>query len=428
MKQGVWSVVFLLLACTAWAADEPNSSGAKPFDWPQWQGPERSSISRETGLLKSWPEGGPPLAWKAEGLGEGFSGPAVSAGRIFLMGNREEAEYVIALAEEGGKELWSREIGPVRSNGGGYPGPRGTPTVTGDLLYAVGINGDLVCLETASGKEVWRKNYAKDFKGRMMTMWGYSESPLVDGEKLICTPGGKEATMVALNKKTGEVIWKAQVPEGDGSGYSSVIAADFEGQRQYVQLLGRGVVGIAASDGTFLWRYNKVANGVANITTSIYQDGFVFASTAYTAGGALLKLAKEDSGVKAEEVYFTKKMRNHHGGIILLDGFLYGANGGNEGGRLTCLEFKTGKVMWEAERNKAPKGSVALADGRLYYRTEDRGIVMLINPTPDKYVEVSRFQQPDRSDKKAWPHPVIANGKLYIRDQGVLFCYNVKQQ
>lgn len=216
---------------------------------------------------------------------------------------------------------------------------------------------------------------------------------------------------------------------GGGAAYASVIAIDFEGQRQYVQLTARALIGVAASDGKFLWRYDKPANRMGlNCSTAVYSDGTVFASSAYGAGGGLVKLSKDAVGaVKAEEVYATTDMQNHHGGMILLDGYLYGATGGNEGGALACIEFKTGKVMWDLrkEGQRRAKGSLAYADGLLYYRMED-GAVVLIEPKPDKYTELSRFQQPDRTTLPAWAHPVIANGKLYIRDQDVLFCYNIK--
>jgi outer membrane protein assembly factor BamB len=287
---------------------------------------------------------------------------------------------------------------------------------------------------------------------------------LIDGDKVVCTPGGDDAMLVTLNKLTGETIWKSNVPEapaaaaggpggppgrgpggpGDrrgfgggrggfgrsGAAYASAIAIDFEGQRQYVQLTGKALVGVAANDGKFLWRYDRAANGAGiNCATPLYHDGKVFASSAYGAGGGLVKLTKEGDGtIKAEEVYFARKMQNHHGGMILHEGSLYGANGGNEGGFLVCLDFDTGKVLWDqrtADEPRALKGSVAFADGRLYYRNES-GTVLLIEPSPKEYAERGSFDQPDRSDRPAWSHPVIANGKLYLRDQSVLLCYDVK--
>jgi outer membrane protein assembly factor BamB len=399
-------------------------AGSRPaafseFDWPQWQGADRNARSKETGLLKAWPKEGPPLAWQVKGLGLGYSTPSIAAGRIFLMGNRDTSEGVLCLDEKDGKELWVNTFDKTGS-GGGYPGPRCTPTVDGDLVYALSCGGTLLCLQAADGKEIWRKSLKKDFGGRGGG-WEYSESPLVDGEKLIVTPGGKKSTLAALNKKTGETIWQGVVPEGDGAAYSSVIAADVEGTRQYIQFLARGIVGIAAADGKFLWRYDAPANGTANCSTPVYSEGHVFAASSYGNGGGLAKLTKEGDGFKAEQVYFTKQMKNHHGGMILLDGHLYGS----DEGKLTCLDFKTGQVKWS--EGKPGKGSILYADGRLYYRNEGKkGTLFLVEATPEKYVEHGRFDQPDRSGQNAWPHPVVANGKLYVRDQDLLLCYDVK--
>jgi outer membrane protein assembly factor BamB len=402
-------------------------------DWPQWQGPDRNAISKETGLLKEWTKTGPPLAWKIKGLGGGDSAPAIAAGRIIGMSNRGDDEVVWALSETDGKELWVTRLGPAikQQMAQGKEGPGCTPTVDGELLYVLGLGGDLACLQAKDGKITWQRSLQKDFGGSV-PRWSYRESPLVDGDKLICTPGGEDATLAALDKLTGKTIWKSQVPGSPKAAYASVIAIDFAGQRQYVQLTAKALVGVAASDGKFLWRYDKPANNMGiNCTTPVYHDGQVFASSAYGAGGGLVKLSKDASGaIKADEVYFSKKMQNHHGGMILLDGCLYGANGGNEGGALVCLDFPTGNVLWDARddaERRAPKGSLALADGRLYYRTE-KGTMLLIEPSAKQYIERGRFDQPDRSELPAWAHPVIANGKLYVRDQDVLLCYNVKAQ
>jgi outer membrane protein assembly factor BamB len=407
------------LALPAAAILAAGSLFAAQFDWPQWQGADRTARSKETGLLRSWPKEGPPLLWKATNLGGGYSTPSVADGKIFGMGFRGDDEVVWALNEADGKELWCVTIAPANKKVGYNEGPRCTPTVDGDVLYVLGLGSDLICMKVADGKEVWRKSLVKDFKGRAGG-WGYSESPLIDGEKLLCTPGGKDATLVALNKKTGDTIWKAQVPQGDNAAYASVIAADLpDGQRQYIQFLGKGVVGVDAADGKFLWRYDKPANGTANCSTAVYHDGYVFAASAYGTGGGLAKLTRDGDSVKAEEVYFTKKMKNHHGGMILLDGCLYGS----DEGLLTCLDFKTGEVKWE--ERKAGKGSIVYADGHLYYRNEG-GPIILVEANPKQYVEKGRFNQPERSKKNAWAHPVIANGKLYICDQDLMLCYDVK--
>ncbi|HLN26465.1 MAG TPA: PQQ-binding-like beta-propeller repeat protein, partial [Gemmataceae bacterium] len=279
---------------------------------------------------------------------------------------------------------------------------------------------DLVCLEVATGKTHWHKNLQRDFGGRMMSGWGYSESPLVDGDKLIVTPGGSKATLVALDKKNGDALWSAHVPQGDGAAYSSVIVGAVGSQREYIQFLGKGVVGVSAEDGKFLWRYDRPANGTANCSTPIFHDNAVFAASGYGTGGGLARLSLDGSQAKAQQVYFTQHMKNHHGGMVLVDGYVYGS----DEGLLACIEFKTGKVMWE-DRHPG-KGSIAYADGHLYYRNEG-GPVVLIKADPHKYVEKGRFNQPDRSGSSAWPHPVIANGRLYIHDQDVLLCYDVKK-
>jgi outer membrane protein assembly factor BamB len=446
-----------LLAVAAVTLSFSRAPGARADDWPQWQGPDRNAVSRETGLLKEWPKEGPPLAWRIKGLGGGYSAPSVAAGRIYGMSKRGDDQVVWALSESDGKELWATPIGPAyrgQRMPQGEEGPGCTPTVDGERLYVEGNGGELACLQAKDGKIVWQRSLTRDFGGSPPA-WAYRESPLVDGEKVIVTPGGPDAMMAALNKLTGETIWKSQVPAGagnaggpggprggrggrggfgggGGAAYASAIAIDFEGQRQYVQLTAKALVGVAAADGKFLWQYEKPANRNAiNCTTPLYHDGSVFASSAYGAGGGLVKLSKDGSGgggggVRAEEVWFSQRMQNHHGGVILVGDALYGANGGNEGGAMVCLDFKTGNVLWnQRQEGRAPKGSIALADGRLYYRTE-QGAMLLIEPDPKQYVEKGRFEQPDRTRQPAWPHPVIANGKLYLRDQDLLFCYDVK--
>jgi outer membrane protein assembly factor BamB len=423
-----WALLpaLFLFASFAAAAPLPN---ARPFDWPQWQGPERNGVSAEKGLLQDWPKDGPPLAWKVEKLGGGFSAPAVANGRIYGMSYRGNDEVVWALDEKDGKEIWATVIAG-KVNVGYGSGPRCTPTVDGNRVYAEGIDGDLVCLDAENGQKVWAKNLVKDFGGGRPG-WGYCESPLIDGDVLVATPAGRRAALVALKKASGEMIWQAQVPGGDarGGGYSSPVVADIAGVRQYVQLLGDGVgvVGVAAKDGKFLWGFGKVGNGVASITTPIVQGDQVFASSAYNKGAGLIAIKKSGDGFKAEQVYFSKDLQNHHGGMILLDGYLYGAHGGNgeRSPALKCLDLKTGEAQWESPQ--AGKGSLAYADGRLYYRNEN-GPMILVEANPKKYVEHGRFNQPGRSREKAWPHPVIANGKLYLRDQDLLLCYDIKQK
>ncbi len=402
-------------------------------DWPQLRGPERTGISKETGLLKEWPKDGPLLAWRISGLGGGYSAPSVANGRIFGMSYRGGNEVVWALNEKDGKEEWAITLDPASKaiSSPGNEGSRCTPTVDGDFLYVIGTAGDLACLKVADGKEIWRKNLEKDFGGKFMAQWGYCESPLVDGDTLIVSPGAKDAAVVALNKETGSVLWKGVAPDGYKAGYASSIAIEAAGHKQYVAFLEGGLAGFDAATGKLLWRFKGGANKVANAAMPVFSDDCVFAASAYGAGGALAKLSPDGSGgVKAEEVYATKKMENHHGGMILYKGDLYGSNGGNGGGNLVCLDFKTGAVKWDERNDKkhqVKKGSTTLADGRLYYRQED-GTMTLIEPSPKEYIEHGRFMQPDRSRSNAWSYPVIANGKLYLRDQDLLFCYEIKEK
>jgi outer membrane protein assembly factor BamB len=423
-----WACCASLFLTTAALAAAADLSGPRSFDWPQWQGLDRNAVSREHGLLKAWPKGGPPLVWKVHGLGGGYSTPSVAAGRIFGMGFENGDEVVWALEEQTGKELWTTRIAAADRRIGYGEGPRSTPTVDGDRLYALGVDGDLVCLETATGKEQWHKNLQTDFNGHMMSGWGYSESPLVDGDHLICTPGGKEATLIALNKLTGDVIWKAQVPQGDGAAYSSVVVAEVDGMRQYVQLLGGGIVGLDAASGRFLWRYDRIANRTANIPTPIVRGNFVFCSTGYNAGSALLRLVRRGDQVEAKEVYFlpAKVLQNHHGGMVLVGDYLYGGHGHNSGAPV-CLDFRSGKVKWRQDR-AAGGGSAAVlyADGELYFRYQD-GLMVLVDASPAGYHEKGRFRLPDNSRQPSWPHPIIANGRLLIRDQDTLLCFDVKE-
>jgi outer membrane protein assembly factor BamB len=648
-------------------------------DWPQWQGPNRDAVSTEKGLLQEWPEDGPPLAWKATGLGGGYCAPAVAGGRLYGISSQGEDEVIWARSEKDGSEIWTKRLDAKTADGmrQGIEGAGCTPTVDGDRLYVIGYGGTLACMRTEDGEIVWQRSLISDLGGRLPT-WRYNESPLIDGDKIICTPGGESSTLVALNKMNGEVIWESLVPEqgltapspseeasaggdrsvapppgrrpapapaeapipattetttattpdakpatlvaagsqwkyfdkgsppsadwasagfddsawsegkaqlgygdrdeatlisaaadgyptyyfrhsfevddpaqlkplvlrllrddgaiihvngkeivrdnmptGDvahgtlaagvtpsesgfyvhdlaasvitkgknilavevhqasadssdvsfdlelrekipgkdvagapqddrrrpgggrgfggggrgaartGAGYSSAIAIDFGGQRQYLQFTARSLVGVSAADGKLLWRYDRPANRMGiNCSTPLYLGGGkVFAASAYGSGGGLAQLKKNDTGgIDAEEIWFSGDMENHHGGVVVIDGCLYGANGGNGGGNLICLDLESGEVLWDERDSNdsiAEKGSVAFADGRLYYRTED-GTVLLVEPSRDEFVERGRVEQPERTSQPAWTHPVIANGMLYIRDQDLLLCYDIK--
>jgi len=410
---------------------EGQTSARAGGNWPQWRGPNRDGISKETNLLASWPEAGPPKLWTASGLGAGFSSVSIVAGRIFTMGDRREGQFVIALDEQTGKELWATRVGGRHDDD--YGGPRATPTIDGDLLYTTDTDGDVVCLETATGKERWRRSMPRDFGGRMMSSWMFAESPLVDGDRVIVTPGAPRAALVALDKLTGKDIWRATMPsigsEGsDGAGYSSVVISNGGGVKQYVQLMGRGLVGIRAADGWFMWGYNKVANGTANIATPIISGDYVFDSSSYGTGSALLQLAGDGNGrVNATEKYFLggSVFQNHHGGFVLIDGVIYGGHG-QSNGLPVAIDLMTGRMLWERVRG-AGTGSAAVtaADGHLYFRYES-GTMALIATDPKQYRLVSSFPIPGVR-KPSWSHPVIADGKLYLREQDALHVYSIKR-
>jgi len=398
---------------------------ASAADWAQWRGPQRNGISAETGLLSEWPEGGPPLVWHAKEIGDGYSTPAVVGDRIYLISNQgTDDEYVQALSASDAKQIWRTRIGKVGPNQGPqYPGSRGTTTVDGKLLYALGSDGDLACIETGDGKVRWSKNLRSDFGG-VPGKWAYSESPLVDGNKLLVTPGGADATIVALDKQTGETIWKCATPEADEAGYASIITVNAGGKKQYVQFLAKGLVGVDAESGKLLWRYDRTAQGSpANIPTPVAADELIY-SAASRSGGGLVKLDVDGDAIKADQVYFEPKMPSSIGGSVKIGDYLYGTN--SQG--LMCVKFDTGEVKWQ--NRSVGAASVLAADGRLYVNG-DTGDVALVELTPDEYREKGKFtlpDQPDRGRSKAWAYPVLADGKLYLRDLGSLWCYDVSKK
>jgi outer membrane protein assembly factor BamB len=384
---------------------------APAADWPQWRGVNRDGKSAETGLLDSWPKDGPRLLWKAQDLGDGYSGPAIVGDRLYVQGQQGGQQFVMAYNVDNGKQLWKTPAGKLFNGDRGH-GPRSTPTVDGARLYALSADGTLVCLETANGRLVWELNLVERFGGREPN-WGYSESPLVDVGRLIVMPGGPGAAVVALDKNTGDVLWRSQ---NDRAGYSSAIALDIGGTHALALLTGEAAIGLDAKDGSPLWRYARVANRVANIATPVVHDGYVFFSSDYGTGCALLKPTPDG---KTAEVYFNRDMRNHYTTSVLVGDYLYGYSSEI----LTAMEFKTGKVVW---RNRSVgKGNCIYAGQRLYCMGED-GAVGLIDPTPAAYKEVSRFEIP-RGAFNTWTPPAVANGRLYLREQNNLYCYDIKR-
>jgi hypothetical protein len=384
-------------------------------DWPQWRGPARDGLSMETGLLKQWPAGGPPRVWSAGSLGAGYGSIAVSGDRVFVQGMQNRQSVVTALNRADGKVVWTKTIGPAVSNNMG-PGPRGTPTINAGRAFVLTENGDLACLRVIDGFIVWQRNILKDFGGRNLG-WLVSESPLVDGNAVIVSPGGRGAGMAALDKVSGKTIWTS-TELGDEAGYASSIVADVQGVRTIMTLTSEAGVGVRASDGRLMWRYPRVANGTANIATPIFSDNKVFYSSDYGTGGALLGLTAQGGSVTAKEIYFTREMKNHHGGMVLVNGYLYGYNSSI----LTALEFSTGKLAWRDR--SVGKGSLTYADGHLYVLGE-QNTVGLAEATPAGYREKGRFTIPDQG-LPSWAHPVVSGGRLYIRNQNTLTVYDVR--
>ena len=394
-------------------------------DWPQWRGPQRNGVSTETGLLQQWANEGPTLLWHVKDLGAGFSTPAVAGERLYVLSNEGTAhEFVQARDVKDGTQIWSTHIGKVGNpdQQPNYPGARSTPTVDGESLYALGSDGDLVCLATEDGEVRWRKHLRTDFGGKP-GRWAYAESPLVDGDTLVCAPGGTEATIVALDKHTGAVIWKCALPESDEAAYASAIVVEVDGVRQYVHLLQKGLVGVAAETGELLWRYEKpVSNFNANIPTPVASEGRIYAASAGTGGG-VVQLSAGNARLETKELYFGSKLPTAIGGCVKVGDFLYGTTGQ----AMLCVAFATGEVKWEARALGA--ASICYADGRLYLHGEN-GEVALVEPSPESYREKGRLTPPERPQhttemEKAWAYPVVANGRLYLREGESLWCYDI---
>ena len=382
--------------------------------WPQWRGPGRDGRSTDTGLLKRWPAGGPPVAWSGNGFGAGYSSMAVDGGKLFTQGQRGKLQFLIALDSEDGTKLWEIENGRSYMDGRG-DGPRGTPTVDGDRVYAISGRGNLVCAETATGKVVWQIDLLDRFRGRNAP-WGISESPLIDGDRVIVSPGGRNAGVVALNKLDGGVIWQSQ---RDRAGYSSAVSGEIGGIHQYVLLTASAGIGLRAANGELLWRYEKVSNGTANVATPIVSGNKVFLSSDYGTGCALLEISPRGSdGVEAKEIYFNRAMRNHYATPVLIDGKLYGYSSRI----LTCMDFETGAVEWRDR--SVGKGQVITAEGLLYLQSED-GDAALVEATPNSYTEISRFRFV-KEDEPTWALPAISEGRMFLRDQDRVTCYDIR--
>lgn len=425
------TALFMLLSSNSSAARRRSRERAvtapAAVEWAQWRGPNRDGISPETGLLANWEEAAPPIAWQTKGLGKGFASVTVAENKIFTGGVVDGQSQLMALELDGGKKLWTTPIGKDAKE---MDYVTCTPSYSEGRVYAMGFTGALLCADAETGEVIWEKDFAKDYSGHMMSRWGYSESPLVDGDRLLCTPGGNDAVIVALDKKTGDLIWKSQLSETgengkDGAGYSSIVISHAAGRKQYVQLTGRGVISVDANTGKVLWTYNRVANGVANISTPIVTGDHVFCSTGYGTGAALLKISKQGDDFNAEEVYFLEagKMQNHHGGMIRLGDYIYFGHGHNQG-YPRCINMLTGEIQWKSRGPGKGSAAVGYAEGNLYYRYES-GVMALVEASPEEYKLKGTFEIATKH-AQSWPHPVILDGKLYLRDQDELHCYDIQ--
>jgi outer membrane protein assembly factor BamB/precorrin-6B methylase 2 len=402
---------------------ESNARDRPIGHWPQWRGPDRMNVSRETGLLPKWPEGGPPLAWKGSGLGEGVASVAVTGGRVYVLGYRGDDERVTALDEATGKKLWDVPIGSaLRENPLMRWACQRTPTVDDDRLYAFRARGELVCLRCADGKELWRKNYVNEFGGRTGP-WGYCDRPLVDGDRLICVPGNAEATVVALNKKTGEVLWKCAVPSGPPAGYSATVLAEVNGVRQYIAFLSGAVVAVS-TEGKHLWRYDLTPVRTGNSHTPLVHGDHVFCAGGYNAGIAVLKIVadKDKGAARVEEVYRRPlTLPTWHDSAVRVGDHVYVGTGRE----LMCLEYKTGNEVWKNAGAVGGTFSLTCADGHLYLRSQ-RGKVALVEATPKGYALKGTLEIPGSVSKPSSTAPVVTGGHLFLRDDDLLFCYDVQ--
>jgi outer membrane protein assembly factor BamB len=386
---------------------------AQALEWNQWRGPNRDGHSSETGLLQQWPAGGPRLLWKGAGAGTGYSSFSASHGRVYTLGARGDTEYVMAFDAASGQKVWEAANGRRFRNEMG-DGPRSTPTIDGDRVYAFGGSGELSALEAASGKRIWSVNVVQTFGGGT-PYWGYSESPLVVGDRIVLNAGGRRASIVAVDKADGKTLWQAH---SDEAAYSSPMLLRTGSLAQVVFFTGSRALAVDPRDGRLLWSYNKVANNTANIATPIVKGNRVFLSSDYGTGSALLDIKAAGNIASASEVYFTRDMRNHHASSVVVGNAVYGFSSSI----LTALNFDTGQMLW---RNRSVgKGSLIYADNRLYLYGEN-GTVALADAAPDAYRERGRFSIGTSTSNPAWSHPIITNGKLIIRDQDNVYAYDV---
>jgi len=415
--------------CDARAADRPTlpRDGTKNAVgyWPQWRGPNRDNRSSDTGLLNRWPDGGPPLCWRVDGTGDGIASLAIANGRIFTTTTYADNEFAVAVDEATGERLWATRIGPaVQENALMRWLSQRTPTIDGNRLFTFTNYGWLVSLDASIGKILWRISYPYEF-GTKQGAWGFCDRPLVDGDKLICVPGGTQATIVAIDKRTGKIVWKSLLENHEASGYASTLAVETDGLRQYVAFLARGLASFAADDGRLLWRYDRIGAHFANSYTPLIVQGGLLCPNGYGSGIARLKLTRTNDKIVAQERYFTSVQLNQFEDCcVYLDGRLYAFG---RGGVIMCFDAGSGKKLWTANENHARMAAVTYAGGRLYVRGND-GTVALVEADPKQYTETSRFKLPEPRDSVGSTFPVVTGGHLYVRDNDRLYCYDVRQQ
>jgi outer membrane protein assembly factor BamB len=404
------------LGCGVLAPPLASTAELGPF-WPQFHGPNRDNVSTETGLLDKWPEEGPELIWTADGIGFGFSSASIADGRIYTAGNLE-GQTVVSALDMDGQILWKTPNGKAWSNP--FPGTRGTPTVDGGHVYHESAHGDVTCFDAASGKKTWSLNVLGRFESENIR-WGLSESLLIDGDRVICCPGGPQTCMVALDKHTGQVVWQAE-SAGDGAGYASPTLVEHEGLRIILTLTAKAMIGVDAHSGKLLWRTDYTTLHDENVLRPVFHDGRVFVSGLKT-GSVQWKVHVDGRSASVEEAWRSDQMDNHHGGVVLVDGFLYGASCTRNDAKWICLDWNTGEMRY-AEKGVG-KGSLTCADGMLY--TLHRGhVVGLVKATPEAHKVVSRFTLPKGGFGPSWAHPVVCGGRLYVRHGEFLYAYDVR--
>jgi outer membrane protein assembly factor BamB len=385
-------------------------------DWPQFHGAAGDNISTETGLLKQWPDGGPELVWTAKGMGDGFASVSVADGLVYTAGNID-GKTVITAMDLDGKVLWQTPCGEGWTKS--FPGVRATPTIDGDRLYFESPLGDVVCLDAKTGEQLWGLNILEKFGGQNI-QWALAESVVIDGDNAICCPFGSQGSIVALDKRTGETVWVAE-SVGDKAGYATATLAEFAGLRMVLAMSAKALVGVNADNGDLLFRYEHLTKHDVNALKPICADGRVFISSGYKAGSEMVQLTAAGGKVTAEQAWESKDMDNHHGGVILWDGYLYGADSKRN---WVCFDWDSGETKYS--ESGVGKGSATCADGMLYTFAESGGKVGLVKPTPEGHQVVSEFQIPKGGEGKSWAHPVVCGGRLYLRHGDFLFVYDVK--